>query len=329
MMNKKYIVVSLIVVLLLSVSSAFAQDSTGKTRDDVLVGYACMNAADSFHSIVSAGVQAEAEKLGYKLVIVDNAFDAVTAVNNANDLIAMGVDIIIETTRDAQGVGTTIKEACDEAGVKIISVDTAIPDTPFFGGNNEEAGGMGGEYLSEAAKAKWGDDVVVDLVISLEAPAGGTTNDARMDVGFLQHLKAQMDIDDSIIYRVQGNTVETGMQQTEDIINAHPDAKHILIASFVEAGAQGSEAAIEKMNMVDSVVLCTVEYGALAKANYDNGKDNIAWTGSVSLSPDLYAQYIFEKIDDYYLNGIEFPERWYAPSTLITVENYMDYPDPS
>ena len=294
-------------------------------RENVKIGYACFNSADAFHARVMAGMIAEAERLGYELVVVDNQFDASIGVTNVDDLLSQGVNIIVESTRDASGVGMTMKEKCDAAGVTLISVDTPIPGTPTFGCNNAEAGQVGGQYLVDTIEEKWGPGAKVDLVISLEAPTAGETNVSRMEKGFLAAL-AQLDyLDDSMINRVQGNAIDTGMQQTSDIINANPDAEHILICSFVENGAQGAEVAVEQMNITDKVLLCTVEYGELAKTNFENGKDNIAWWGCVDISPDNYAKYIFEAIDDYVVNGKDLPEKWYVPSVLVTVDNYKDY----
>lgn len=294
-------------------------------REGVKIGYACFNSADAFHARVMAGMTAEAERLGYELVVVDNQFDASIGVTNVDDLLSQGVNIIVESTRDASGVGMTMKEKCDEAGVTLISVDTPIPGTPTFGCNNAEAGQVGGQYLVDTIEEKWGEGAKVDLVISLEAPTAGETNVSRMEKGFLEALSQLDYLDDSMINRVQGNAIDTGMQQTSDIINANPDAEHILICSFVENGAQGAEVAVEQMAITDKVLICTVEYGELAQANFANGKENIAWWGCVDISPDNYAKYIFEAIDDFVINGTPLPEKWYVPSILVTVDNYQDY----
>jgi|AGTN01.2.fsa_nt_gi ABC-type sugar transport system, periplasmic component len=298
--------------------------SVSPSAEKIVIGYACFNATDPFHAKVSAGVQAEATARGYDIVIVDNQFDAATAVENVDDLLARGVDIIIESTRDAKGVGLAIKEKCDAASVPLISVDTGIPGTPFFGTDNVTAGGQGGEFLANEAVKKWGENPVIDLFISLEAPTAGDTNENRMKAGFIDHALAIIDIPEENIFRVQGNTIESAMQYTEDIINAHPDAEHILIAGFVDAAGQGAEAAIEKMNLIDKTIICTVEFTDLAVANFDKGEGNTAWIGAVATTPEKYGYYLFNVLDEYFQNGAALPDEWYVESQIATFDNYSD-----
>lgn len=120
---------------------------------------------DPFYVTMQKGAQAMADKLGMTLIVDGPAqFSATLQTPIVNALIAKKVDAMIIAACDKQAMIAPLKQAND-AGIKIISVDTFIGDgnyangpvtfpLSYIGSDNVEGGKIAGDALIKAIGGK-------------------------------------------------------------------------------------------------------------------------------------------------------------------------------
>jgi ribose transport system substrate-binding protein len=294
----------------------------GNGDDTIKVGYACLDMSNTYHAVLAQYFEKEMERLGVECMILDDKFDGATAVENCQLMVDSGCDIYSGIM--GFKVGDTLSEICKEAGVLAIGVDTEIRDYPYFGCDNALAGSLAGEALANAALEKWGDDVEIDLYISLEVLGAGVTNEERMHEGYLTSVRKTFDISEDIYIQcdIVDNDAQLAMRWVEDTINAHPDAEHILIAGYVDDCAQGAEAVIEKLGYQDKAIIASIDGSALAINNFKN--PDTAWTIAAALMPELYGYYMMEVALPYIKGEVdELPDSWKMTPVVIEADNYQ------
>ncbi|HYW46966.1 MAG TPA: substrate-binding domain-containing protein [Bryobacteraceae bacterium] len=141
------------------------------------IGYAAQGQDSSFPREVSGSLARAAESAHVELVVVDNRYNAKTALRNADQLIREEVDLVIEFQAD-EAVAPAITRKFLEAGIPMIAIDIPHPGATYFGANNYEAGLIGGRHLGRWANKHW--DGVVDEIVMVEIPRSGSVPQARM-----------------------------------------------------------------------------------------------------------------------------------------------------
>lgn len=116
---KKVLSVCLILVLL--VASVFAQ-GTRETSGKIRVGFANINEKGSFGKMVLQNMKKVAAERGYDIITVDNNSDGATAVANADTLLAMDIDYMIEFNVD-KSVAPVIMEKFNAKKIPVIAIE--------------------------------------------------------------------------------------------------------------------------------------------------------------------------------------------------------------
>jgi ABC-type sugar transport system substrate-binding protein len=206
-----------------------------------------------------------------------------------------------------------------------IGMDQPIQDFPYFGADPVETGKMAGDALVDAAIEKWGNEPEIDLYIGLESTQGAQLNVDSMLNGYIPAIQARLDVPESKIVHcdVIDNDSQNAQRLVEDTINAHPDAKHILIGGYVDDAGQGAEAIVEKLNLQDNVIVTTIDGGSLAVNNFKN--PDTSWVAAAALTPEMYGYYMLNFIEPYLRGDTdELSERLVYHTLLITKTNYKD-----
>src|SRR4051812_43184200 len=152
------------------------------------IGYAAQGQDSSFPREVAAGLARAAENARVELVMVDNRYDAKTALRNADQLVREEVDLAIEFQAD-EAVAPAIAGKFMEANIPMIAIDIPHPGATYFGANNYEAGLIGGRWLGRWANKHWQGEV--DEIIMLEISRAGSLPQARIR-GMLAGLNETM-----------------------------------------------------------------------------------------------------------------------------------------
>jgi len=92
------------------------------------------------------------------LLVLDNHYDAQTAVRNAEEFVRQQVDLVIEFQID-QRIAPAIADKISGAGIPLIRVDIPHPHATFFGVDNYRVGFEAGQYLAHFAKSHWRGEV--------------------------------------------------------------------------------------------------------------------------------------------------------------------------
>lgn len=269
---------------------------------DFTIGYAALD--ESQEHLVPVGVniekiaQEKSEELGIniKVIKVDNAGDGAKAVENVDNLLLQGIDVLVEFNGDA-AVNDTIWEKCQEAGVPVIAVDIPVGEAPYMGANNELAGILCGEAMGDLANAEW--DGEIDAVLFEHTPEAGETVQVRMDsiwdgladkteytVDDLKEMTTTVSMDDDAIL---------AQQLCTDFLTANPDKHHIVIGAINDIGAQGAFAAVQAAGREEDVFIVNHGVSVSTRENIyaqENSGELNSWRGGVSYFLERYGEYI-------------------------------------
>jgi ribose transport system substrate-binding protein len=141
------------------------------------IGYASQGQDSSFPREVGASLVQAAEAAHVELVVVDNRYNAKTALRNADQLIREEVDLAIEFQAD-DAVAPAITRKFLEANIPLIAIDIPHPGATYFGANNYEAGLIGGRHLGRWANKHW--EGVVEEIVMVELTRSGSVPQARI-----------------------------------------------------------------------------------------------------------------------------------------------------
>ena len=111
-------------------ATVFADDASDDAAgNDYTIAYVPTTMNNPFWTAMLGGIKEEMEAKGMdvdsQLVTVDANSDQATMNNYVNDLIAQEVDAIILAPMDCTAV-TEALQACEDAGIPVINVDTAV-----------------------------------------------------------------------------------------------------------------------------------------------------------------------------------------------------------
>src|SRR5881392_567108 len=120
-----------------------------------------------FSEGVRESLQGAANSAGVDLLVLDNHYDAQTAVRNAEEFVQQQVDLVIEFQID-QRIAPAIADKIAAAGIPLIAVDIPHPHATYFGVDNYRVGFEAGQYLAVFAKTHWGGEVSQVLGLGIE-----------------------------------------------------------------------------------------------------------------------------------------------------------------
>lgn len=172
--------------------------------------------------------------LGAETRITDARHDLTKQINDVEDLVQQGIDILILNPTDSAGIEGAVREA-KKAGVIVVAVDAQAggPVDCFVGSRNYEAGRLAGEHLAQVLNGRGAIAILdgIPVVPILERVRGFKDAIAR-------HPGMQL------------VTTQNGRQErsvalsvTENMIQSHPQLAGIF--SVNDGGALGALAAIE------------------------------------------------------------------------------------
>ena len=108
-----------------------AETTTEAASTGFKIGFACDDLSTDFAAAMSAGVRAKCEELGIEVEITDANKDANNQSSQVENMITNGCQAIIMTPYDLSACGP-ICNACEEAGVPLIVLNTPLADGFFF-----------------------------------------------------------------------------------------------------------------------------------------------------------------------------------------------------
>jgi ribose transport system substrate-binding protein len=277
-----------------------------------------------FATMTRQGIEDEAAKLGWEVLLLNNNFDANLALSNADAMVTKGVDVAVEFQL-YEDVMPAMMDKFNEAGIPVITIDIPAPGATFVGVNNFEAGKLAGTWLGQYALDNWGGEA--DLVLLLDDPTVGELPKQRVDgiqAGILEMLP---DLDPAKILRQPGGGMrEKGLDITRAVLTSHPDAHRILVSGIDDISLLGGYAAAQELGREKDAVF--FGQGGEAEAIPVVRDPDSSYYGTVGYFFENYGQTIVPTAQKL-LAGEEVPEFVYVDIALITKDNVDEIYPPS
>jgi ribose transport system substrate-binding protein len=257
------------------------------------------------------------------MIIMDNQYDSVLGLKNADIMLSKRPHFFIEFQADAK-VNNIVAQKFTAAGIPLLAIDVPIPGAPFMGVNNWKVATMGGNYMAKLIKEQWGGWDKVDMVVLLQMPAGGDVTMLRSE-GFAAALVEQFGPEaENKIVRADG-----GMGQSEqakaamdDVLAAHPKAKRIALTSINEQTMAGAIAALQSAGRWDSndIIIITLGVDELGQSQIRKGESD----AGIAFFPEHYGEYVVPAVCAM-LEGQAVPPWIYVENEIITKANIDEW----
>lgn len=316
-----------------TMQTAWAEEA--EELKDFTIGYAGLD--ESQEHLIPVGDNIEevakqkSEELGIdiKVIRVDNAGDGAKAVENVDNLILQGIDVLVEFNSDS-AVNDTIWEKCQEAEIPVIAVDIPVGEAPYMGANNALAGQLCGEALGDLVNEQW--DGQIDAVLFEHTPEAGEVVQTRMD-SILTGLAETTEYSEEELAEMT-TTVSMkddailAQQLCADFLTANPDKTHIVIGSINDIGAQGAFAAVQAAGREDDVFIVNHGVSVSTRENtyqqVNEGEAN-CWRGGVSYFLERYGEYIVPGCIELVQGKIPDPESLLMDHVYIDMNNIEEW----
>ncbi|MBN8209649.1 ribose ABC transporter substrate-binding protein RbsB [Bacillus sp. NTK071] len=264
----------------------WAKPSQNTDLEDIKIGLSVSTLNNPFFVSMKDGVEAEAKANGMDVVVVDAQNDAAKQINDVEDLIQQGVDVLLINPTDSAAISTAVQSA-NSLGIPVVTLDRSAEKgevATLVSSDNEKGGEMAAKYLvdqlGEGAK-----------IAELEGVPGASATRER-GKGFHNIADEKLDVvakQTANFDRTEGlNTMENLLQGNPDIeaVFAHNDEMALGAIQAIQSsgkdvlvvGFDGNEDAINSIN--DGKLSATVaqqpdEIGSLAvQAGVDVLKGN-------------------------------------------------------
>ena len=258
----------------------------------------------------------DAAKSGAKITVTDydSQNSAATQLQNAQDVITAGVDLIIISPTDSSSAPEVLELAAEnKVPVVIADIGTDSGDYVSFVISSNESGAYdaGKVLMSTMADKGWKGGDVLMITISQ-----ARLNGQNRTKGF---TRAVEEAGGKIVQFLESKDYNRAEAQTQasDMISANPDA-HGFFAQHDEA-ALGSEAAIEESGKANDIVLASFDGSPESVELIKQGKI----VAAAMQQPVLMGR-ISAEVGLKHLRGEQVEKQTEVPTILVTPQNVKD-----
>ena len=216
--------------------------SAGGTAHADGIGASLLTQQHPFYIELADAMKAQAEARGVPLEISIANQDLNKQLADVEDFIVKGVDVIVISPVDSQGVMAAIAKA-DAAGIKVVTVDVPAADakvTSHIGTDNYTGGVKAGELMAEVLGGK-GKVAIIDYPTVQSVVA-------RVE-GFRKALEAHPEIE--IVAQQTGITRAEALAVAQNMLQANPDISGIF--GFGDDAALAAAVAVKSAGLQDQV----------------------------------------------------------------------------
>ncbi|MFC6672882.1 ABC transporter substrate-binding protein [Marinobacterium aestuariivivens] len=268
--------------LLLAVTlPAQGQSDTGLRA----IGVSISDLGNPYFVEIARGAERRARQLsgpGVQVKVVSSAYDLDRQIRQIDEFIAAGVQLILLSAADTEGVAPAVKRA-REAGIKVIAVDVeAAGANATITTNNLAAGTLACHYLADRIGQR-------GKVVIINGPPVSSVLE-RVE-GCHGALREYPDIEVLSDSENGGGAREGGLEKMTALMTAHPDIQGVFTINdpsalgaeqaarqagrdnFVIVSVDGSPAALERLRAPDSLLQATAAQfpGRIAERAVETG----------------------------------------------------------
>lgn len=217
----------------------------GEVKPDKVIGVSLLTRGHVFYKDLEEGLQKEADKNGYELIITSGDFDLGKQSAQIEDFITRKVDAIIVCPVDSRGAGPAIKKA-NEARIPVFTADVASQEGEVVchvASDNLAGGRLAGEYLAKKLGGK-------GKVAIIGQPTVTSVLDRTQ--GFKEAVAGYPGI--TIVADVNGEGVrDKAMQVTSDILQANADLSGLF--GINDDSALGALDAVQQYKRLNVIII--------------------------------------------------------------------------
>ncbi|TYS86233.1 ribose ABC transporter substrate-binding protein RbsB [Rossellomorea aquimaris] len=281
----------------------WAKPNTSSNPEDIKIGLSVSTLNNPFFVSMKNGVEDEAKKQGMEVVVVDAQNDAAKQINDVEDLIQQGVNVLLINPTDSAAISTVVQSA-NSLGIPVVTLDRSAEKgdvATLVSSDNEKGGEMAGEYLVE----QLGEGA---KVAELEGVPGASATRER-GAGFHNIADEKLDV----VAKQTANFDRTqGLNTMENLIQGNPDIKAVF--------AHNDEMALGALQAIQSsgrdVLVVGFDGNEDAMTSIRNG--NLSAT--VAQQPEKIGQLAVQAGADV-LSGKKVDKKIPVPLKLVTEEN--------
>jgi ribose transport system substrate-binding protein len=284
-------------------------------------GFGGQSAEMPFSVEVTESLQTAAAAAGVDLMILDNRYDAATAVRNADEFVASKVDLVIEFQVE-QEVAPVIADRIAAANIPMIAIDIPHPHATFFGVDNYRVGFEAGEQLAAHATRMWKGKI--GWVLGLDLVEAGPLVQSRITGAFEGIRKTYPGLPAERFVRMDGRGLrEPSNRLVCKFLKDHPKDKHILIAASTDSSALGAVDAVREQRRERTVAVMGQDF--IAEAMAEMRKASSPLIGTVSHETGTYGPNLIH-LGLLLLRGQTVPPYNYVTHRLVTRASLLEQP---
>lgn len=273
-----------------------------------------------------AAVEKAAKDQGCEITTADSQNDFSKQINDVEDMIAKGIDILILNPRDQEAL-VPVADAATKAGVKVVVMDSTLNPkanvVTQVRSSNDENGRLVGDRIAKKMK---GTPIKMLLLSGNQGNPGGL--DRRMGV-IKGIVEGQLVNEGAVNLQVLGQgwgdwATDGGLKAAEDLFQAHPDANLVVGEndSMVLGAVQAAKAA-----GLDGILFAAAADGQ--REALEMIKEGTY--GATGLNdPDLVGRTAFDIAYKAFKGELpaDFPKLHLTPADVISADNVDKYYNP-
>lgn len=281
-------------------------------------GFGGQSADMPFSVEVTESLKEAAASVGVDLMILDNRYDAATALKNAEQFVTSKVDLVIEFQVE-QEVAPMIGDKIAGANIPLIAIDIPHPHATYFGVDNYRVGIEAGELLASHATAHW--EGKIDWVLGLDLPEAGQLVQSRITGAFEGVRSGHPELPVEVFVRMDGRGMrERSRKLVSDFLQRHPKDRRILIAAATDSSALGAVDAVREQRRDKHVAI--VGQDCIAEAVQEMRRERSPMIGSVSHETSSYGPSLIH-LGLSLLRGQTVPPYNYVAHRMVTRESLL------
>ncbi|MDW9596491.1 substrate-binding domain-containing protein [Sinorhizobium meliloti] len=273
-----------------------------------------------------AAVEKAAKDRGCEITTADSQNDFSKQINDVEDMIAKGIDILILNPRDQEAL-VPAADAATKAGVKVVVMDSTLNPkanvVTQVRSSNDENGRLVGDWIAKKMK---GTPIKMLLLSGNQGNPGGL--DRRMGV-IKGIVEGQLVNEGAVNLQILGQgwgdwATDGGLKAAEDLFQAHPDANLVVGEndSMVLGAVQAAKAA-----GLDGILFAAAADGQ--REALEMVKEGTY--GATGLNdPDLVGRTAFDIAYKAFKGELpaDFPKLHLTPADVISADNVDKYYNP-
>ena len=278
-------------------------------------GFAVQDMELPFSVAVAQSVTAAAASSGVELLMLDNRYDAAVAIQNAEELVAKQVDLVLEFMV-TEKMAPRVAHIFMKAEIPLVAIDVPHPNATYFGVDNFEVGYEAGILLAKHAQHKWKGKV--DWVLGVGLSEAGSFVQSRIAGAFDGIRERLADLPADRFVQIEGRGMRQPSQQAvKEFLRSHGKDEHILVAAATDSSALGVLDAARHSSREQDFAIAGQDCIPEVLEELRSGKSAII--GSISHEAETYGPRLIQ-LGISLLRGYAVPPYNYVRHRVVTPE---------